>query len=219
MKKYFYKFTPAILSAAGFVFSLIIFLMDKYSPYKGDFSIWMAIILILTLSGVLLGKLIKQLYQNSYKDPLTGLQNRRYFYDMLVYEMNKLSRDNSTVSLAIIDVDNFKSINDTFGHTKGDKVLKELSHIFVDSVRTYDTVARWGGEEFAIIFPQTDSNGALVLAERIRNIVEEHTFCSNVTICIGITSTENKMDIEKFVSLADKALYEAKEKKNSVVCL
>lgn len=177
----------------------------------------MILIAVLTLTGFIIGKLIKKLNARSTVDILTGLHNRRYFYDRLLLDMERLKKSKLPLSLAVIDVDNFKKINDKYGHVKGDKVLTILAQIFKANVRSYDTVVRWGGDEFIIIFPGIGIDGAKAFAERIRSIVESYRFNFKVTICMGLTCTMEVINIDEFVALADQALYKAKEKKNSVV--
>ena len=133
--------------------------------------------------------------------------------------MGRLKRVKLPVSIALIDVDNFKSINDTYGHVEGDRVLLELANIFKAHARARDTITVWGGDEYAIILPDTDIKGAEVFAERIRSEVAKHNFPYKVTISVGITCTNKKDDMEKLMALADRALYRAKETKNKVVSL
>lgn len=217
MKEVFYRYAPAVLAITGFIFGYCFYFIDKYSPLNAKLILWGAVILILTGTGAILGNLIRKLHARSYKDPLTGLQNRRYFYYRLACEMDWVRRNKTPLALAVIDVDNFKNINDTYGHVEGDRVLTELADIFKQYARAKDTVVRWGGEEFAIILPETNSEGAKAFAERIRNVVESCNSCYKVTICVGITCTVNEMDVDKFVVLADQALYMAKVEKNKVV--
>ena len=180
---------------------------------------WLILLLFNVCSGVLIGTLVKKLYRGVSKDPLTGLYNRRCFYDRIDYEIEKMKRTKLPLSLAIIDIDNFKTINDTYGHLEGDNVLVELAGILKSQSRSDDTVVRWGGEEFVLILPETDKSGALAIAERVRTLVE----CSNcrykITICIGITTVYQEHTAEKIMSIADRALYKAKENKNMVVFL
>lgn len=114
-----------------------------------------------------------------------------------------------------------KKINDTYGHPEGDKILVELAEIFKTQSRSGDTIVRWGGEEFAMILPETDKSGALAFAERVRALVERSSSRCKITVCIGITSIyqEHDADAEKIMSIADRALYKAKEKKNTIVYL
>lgn len=133
--------------------------------------------------------------------------------------MGRLKRVKTAVSIVLIDVDNFKSINDIYGHVEGDRVLLELANIFKAHARAKDTVTVWGGDEYAIILPDTDIHGAEAFAERIRSEVEKHNFPYKVTISVGITCTVKEDDVEKLMVLADRALYRAKETKNKVVSL
>lgn len=219
MKEYFYKLAPIILAVTGLMFGIYGYFVERYTPTDEHLLLWWGVVLAQTLTGVMLGRLVKKLYKRSNRDALTGLRNRRYFYKKLACEMERLKRTKLPLSLAIIDVDNFKSINDTYGHVEGDRVLTELSNIFKSHTRTIDTVARWGGEEFAIILPDTDIEGAKVLAERIRNVVENCNSCYKVTVCVGITCASYKMEVDRFVALADQALYKAKKTKNKVVIM
>ena len=170
-------------------------------------------------SGAVLGVFIKRLYLGASKDSLTGLYNRRCFYDRMNYEMEKMKRTKLPLSLALIDIDNFKAINDTYGHLEGDRVLVKLSGIFKAQARSSDTIVRWGGEEFAIILPETDKNGAMAFTERVRGLVEGSDWKYIVTVSVGITTVCQESDAEKIVSIADKALYKAKESKNMMVYL
>jgi len=217
MKQMFYRFTSVILVTIGLVFWGFSFFLEKYTNIS-ERIIWLPYIFSQILISFLCGILIQKLHQGVYIDTLTGLPNRRYFYEKLSNELERVKRTNSSISLVLIDVDNFKDINDKFGHVSGDKVLTQLATIFQEKSRTIDTVARWGGEEFAAILPETSTEGALVFAERLRMTVEDYNFCSNVTISIGIASTKEEINVDTFVALADEFLYRAKEKKNSVVC-
>lgn len=165
------------------------------------------------------GVFIKRLHQGASKDPLTGLYNRRCFYDRMNYEMEKMKRTKLPLSLALIDIDNFKAINDTFGHLEGDRVLVQLAGIFKAQARSGDTIVRWGGEEFSMILPETDKNGAMALAERVRGLVEDSDWKHIVTVSVGITTVCQECEAEKIMSITDRALYKAKERKNMVVYL
>ena len=117
----------------------------------------------------------------------------------------------------MLDIDHFKKINDTYGHLAGDFVLKEIAKIIKDSIRKSDICGRFGGEEFVIVLPNTKLSGAMKLAERIRETIQNHTFDFNgkkinVTVSIGITSVGVNDSYESLISRADEALYEAKEK-------
>ena len=180
---------------------------------------WLILLSINVSSGVLIGTLVKRLHHGANKDPLTGLYNRRCFYDRIDYEIEKMKRTKLPLSLALIDIDNFKIVNDTYGHLEGDKVLVELAEIFKTQARSSDTIVRWGGEEFAMILPETDKSGALAFAERVRKLVEFSNCKYKITVCIGITTVYQERNAEKIMSIADRALYKAKEKKNTIVYL
>lgn len=150
--------------------------------------------------------------QLSVTDSLTGLLNRRYLDERLVEEMTRARRHSSAITLMMIDVDNFKSYNDSFGHPAGDLALKMVSNALKDTLRADDVAARFGGEEFAILLPRTNAEEAAAIAERIRMRVEHTSFPNRrITISIGIASQSNDFDTPKdWITAADMALYEAK---------
>lgn len=150
--------------------------------------------------------------QLSVTDSLTGLLNRRYLDERLVEEMTRARRHSSAITLMMVDVDNFKSYNDSFGHPAGDLALKMVSTALKDTLRADDVAARFGGEEFAILLPRTNAEEAAAIAERIRMRVEHTAFPNRrITISIGIASQSNDFDTPKdWVTAADMALYEAK---------
>ena len=159
-------------------------------------------------------------------DGLTGLYNHRYFQEQLEKEFSRSRRYGLSMSLVLLDIDNFKEVNDEHGHQHGDMVLKELANILTRSVRDIDTVARYGGEEFVVILPETKKNNARVVAERIRAKVEEHGFGlpddqRGITVSVGVTGypdddIKNRLD---FISKADQAMYRAKRGGKNQVCL
>ncbi len=146
---------------------------------------------------------------------MTNLWNRRYLYTRLKDEMKRL-KQNKVLSLAIIDIDNFKRINDTFGHLFGDKVLIEMACILQKNLRKNDIVARWGGEEFIIVLPKTDVKGAKIVFERIRKIIENYDFGCKITVSGGIAFVGEDIEVDKLIGMADEALYEAKRRKNLI---
>ncbi|MBI5182395.1 MAG: diguanylate cyclase [Nitrospirae bacterium] len=167
-----------------------------------------------------------ELERLSVIDSLTQLFNRRYFYDSLKKEFKRSERYDLKLSCMLIDLDNFKDVNDGYGHLTGDLVLKELAMILVGSVREHDTVARYGGDEFAIILPQKNRDASKVVAERIIKTVEGYRFAKDaegikegikLTVSIGIiTYPEHKIsDYEEMIKFADQALYSAKAKRNA----
>jgi diguanylate cyclase (GGDEF)-like protein len=150
--------------------------------------------------------------QLSVTDPLTGLLNRRYLEKRLVEEIQRSKRHRFPMSLLMVDVDEFKSYNDMFGHPAGDIALKIVANALQDILRGDDVAARYGGEEFAILLPQTASMEAAAIAERLRQRVEHTEFPKRrVTISIGIASCSNEVETPTdIISAADHALYEAK---------
>ncbi len=151
-------------------------------------------------------------------DGLTGINNHRHFQERLSEEVEICKRYNRYLSLLILDVDNFKSFNDTHGHQSGDIVLKSIASIMEDQIRKTDFPARYGGEEFAIIMPETNFNGAKILSGRLRERIAKTPFIlpngekTRVTVSIGFASIpENAREKTELIEMADKALYFAKE--------
>ncbi|MBQ8168501.1 GGDEF domain-containing protein [bacterium] len=153
----------------------------------------------------------------SVTDPLTGLYNRRHFEESLEREFLRASRYKNNLSFAIIDVDFFKKINDTYGHSAGDYVLKEVAYLILQCFRKTDMVFRYGGEEFAVIITETPLERAVIPLERLRKLIEEYPFNYyskdiKVTVSIGISEVNEKTEtVHNLFENADKALYKAKE--------
>ncbi|MCX6645660.1 MAG: GGDEF domain-containing protein, partial [bacterium] len=156
----------------------------------------------------------------SVTDPLTKLSNRRAFIQRLEEEFKRSVRYRTPLSMAICDLDDFKRINDRYGHQAGDLVLIEVSKILMDSVREVDLAGRWGGEEIALIFPQTKTDGAMIACERIRKKISELKVpfpgtVITVTMSIGISTVDPDetcpRSVEAMMGLADHAMYLAKQ--------
>ena len=160
----------------------------------------------------------ERLHKLAISDGLTGLYNHRYFQDRWRREVQLARRYDEPLSLMILDVDFFKNYNDTMGHPQGDVLLKELSMLLLRSVREVDLVARYGGEEFVIVLPKSRKTDAVVLAERVRALVGQHSFPhrdvqpgGRVTVSMGVASfPEDGADAGEVIVNADKALYRAK---------
>ncbi|MFW2366765.1 MAG: HDOD domain-containing protein [Desulforhopalus sp.] len=160
-------------------------------------------------------------------DGLTGVYNHRYFQHSLDQEISRTIRHRSSLSILLIDIDHFKKFNDTFGHQAGDFVLTEFADCIRTNIRQYDTLARYGGEEFVVILPETNNEQGLCVAEKLRTIIEKHSFSNegetyHVTASFGQASADPADDDDfsknELISQADKALYEAKKKgRNQVV--
>ncbi len=163
-------------------------------------------------------RLYKQLKYLTLKDPLTNIFNYRYFINSLDHEINRARRYNGSFSLLMLDVDDFKLFNDTFGHQAGDHLLKEIGKILMANLRDADIACRYAGDEFAVILPQTEKEEAQKVAEKIQFFVENLSLQRTVTISIGAAKFTDKMDRYDLILKADKALYQAKhEGKNTVV--
>jgi diguanylate cyclase (GGDEF)-like protein len=146
-------------------------------------------------------------------DPLTGAYNRRFFQLQTEQALGQWQRNKRPASILLIDVDFFKRINDKFGHTAGDLVLKGLVELLTGRVRKVDTVCRYGGEEFAVLLPETDARGAVHVAEEIRALMEASQLVAadTVTISLGVCEVMDVKDTDHWVNLADGALYQAKK--------
>jgi diguanylate cyclase (GGDEF)-like protein len=160
----------------------------------------------------------RRLERLSITDGLTGLYNHRHFQDELARYFNESARYERPVSLALIDLDYFKKVNDTYGHAVGDEVLKTVARLFTESVRSTDLVARYGGEEFAVIMPETEMEDALTFAEQIRSLVEQTPIATDqgelqATVSIGVSAAPHP-DLatpKALIEDADGSLYRAKE--------
>ena len=161
-------------------------------------------------------RFIKDFEQRTIRDPLTQAFTKSYALEVLhTLLMQFLRYRDKKFSVMMLDLDHFKKINDTYGHLCGDLVLKKVSELILQSLRHSDIFARFGGEEFVIILPNTNVAGALKLAERIRKTVEQYDFrCQGkkipVTISVGITSVALNDSVHSLLERADEALYEAK---------
>ncbi len=155
----------------------------------------------------------------SVTDGLTQLHNHRFFQDELAKKFEETQRYERPLSLAMIDIDFFKKVNDVYGHAVGDDVLKQVARLYESSIRSTDLVARYGGEEFAVMMPETDLEDALVLAEKIRSMIESNPIPTQagplvVTVSLGVASVpRSKIQSAKdLIIAADKALYRAKKR-------
>ena len=163
----------------------------------------------------------------SVRDELIGINNRRHFQQMLQMEWKRAVRFRRQLSLIMIDIDHFKEYNDSFGHLQGDQALKQIGALLKKNLREVDTVARFGGEEFVLLLPDTDKRGAQVVAEKVRAVAAAHRFLTEegqetrrVTISAGVaTYPDDVGEQEDLIDQADIALYRAKENgRNRVEC-
>jgi len=162
---------------------------------------------------ILNNKMLKEL---SITDPLTKIYNRRYFESVIMEHLSLSRRQESEISILILDIDNFKDVNDTYGHQIGDEVLIMLVGLLKKHKRTSDIVARYGGEEFIILLPDTSLNGAEIYAEKLRHKIEDYSLMTNsfnvkITASIGLTTFHNNDNLDSALKRADDGLYHAKE--------
>jgi diguanylate cyclase (GGDEF)-like protein len=151
--------------------------------------------------------------QVTIRDALTGLYNRRHFEERLAHEVERARRHGAPLSLLFVDIDNFTGINDSLGADGGDRILAALGHLFHATSRASDVVARWTGEKFAFLLPNTDHEGALIAAERARTVVASHLFPRRrrLAVSVGVaTMPRDAADGQRLVAQADIALYLAK---------
>ncbi|MEM9181758.1 MAG: diguanylate cyclase [Pseudomonadota bacterium] len=157
-----------------------------------------------------------ELERLSIRDPLTGTYNRRYLDSCLGKEYNFAERHGTALSLAVLDLDHFKQVNDQYSHTVGDEVLKQLVELLLDRVRTEDVLARFGGEEFVLVMPGTDEAGSVRACEKLRVAVERCSWEAlesglKVTISIGVADNQGTCGWSEMMSKADRRLYRAKD--------
>jgi diguanylate cyclase (GGDEF)-like protein len=157
-------------------------------------------------------------------DALTGLFNRRFFETRLEQEIERQRRHVDDLALLLVDLDNFKALNDSEGHLVGDRVLREVADILSRAVRIFDVCARFGGEEFVILMPGANAETALRIAERIRRQVEQHFSAASRsgagrTVSVGVATAVPTTTRETLIAQADAALFRAKSSGKNVVCV
>lgn len=170
----------------------------------------------------LLKAMNEKLQKLATTDKLTGIYNRHKFDEIFKAEIERVSRYGGLLSMIMTDIDYFKRVNDTYGHDVGDYVIKKIVDTIKRNIRHIDVFVRWGGEEFIILCPQTDSPSAAALAEKLRSAIEEVEFekVGSVTCSFGVTSYEQKESENSFIKRLDGALYRAKDKgRNRVVVI
>jgi diguanylate cyclase (GGDEF)-like protein len=169
-----------------------------------------------TLERTQLTQIISELTDLSLRDPLTGLYNRRALGERMREELSRARRYGAPLSLMMVDIDHFKWVNDTYGHAVGDRVIAHVAKLLTKDRRASDIVARYGGEELVLLLPHTPLEGASILADRLREMVEVSPYRTplgrdHVTVSIGVTAFEpNMQEPSELLEVADRALYRSK---------
>ncbi|MDF2627735.1 MAG: ggdef domain protein [Symbiobacteriaceae bacterium] len=186
---------------------------------------WVVAAFMLAVLGWVLGGYMRHLRRMAERDELTGVFNRRPFESILRLEWERAVRYRRPLSLLFIDVDDFRTVNKQYGHLVGDEALKAVARQIRQNTRRTDTVARWGGEEFVVLLPETDIESAAVLAERIRSVIAQHVIRESdwsiqVTISTGVSGVPGQArSPRELLRLATAAEAAAKMQKNAVRCV
>ncbi len=219
-----YLFSLAIIFEALILFQTELWIPEHYYVYTDpayrifDLSINFTVVAVAIVGTIhyvykRVNDHSNQLYEISITDGLTGLYNRRFFTDFIQAEYNRSTRNGYVFSMVIFDVNNFKKINDNYGHPEGDKVLKTIADIIKNNVRSYDIACRTGGDEFVLIMPDTDADTARSLVGRMddhfRDLANKYTDVE-LSVAFGIEDSLNK-NLETLYHIADKHLYQMKK--------
>ncbi|NOR58318.1 MAG: diguanylate cyclase [Sulfurimonas sp.] len=206
-----------------YIFTLIlmtsVLLGDIENNHFNRYIFMFASYLEIILFSVILAKIYNTTKSQADRDPLTGLYNRRYFSNEADKNLVLSKKHKQSFCILMIDIDYFKSINDTYGHDTGDKILIQLSYKLVELSRAQDIVSRHGGEEFIMLLPDTTTKEATIIANRIREGIEDMEIITdsqkviNITVSIGVSQSvfDDNVGIEKIILDADINLYQAKE--------
>lgn len=193
----------------------ILGVLQAINKSEGDFEYDDMVVLYALANQVAIAIENAQLHQAAITDSLTGLYHHKHFEVRLIEEIDRSKRYKHPLSLAIIDIDYFKQVNDQYGHLKGDMVIERIAAMLKRHTRLSDVVARYGGEEFAVILPYADYSNALIVGERFRKAVEDSDFDGiRITISVGLAhfkGGDTGLDHKRFIDIADRALYKAKE--------
>jgi len=200
---------------------ITVFLNIIHTVYALKIDITAVSFIIPVFAGLMFGLLLayikvlsEKLGKMAYTDSLTHIYNRLHFAHFLDAEIDKVKRYGSSFSIIFFDLDNFKDVNDKYGHLVGDDVLEKVTEVVAKANRSADIFARYGGEEFIILAPETDLSGASIHAERLRNAIERYEFptAGHITSSFGVAEFNAEKDnVETILERADKALYLAKE--------
>lgn len=202
----------------GISLLFVVLWIVAYKLPNGEWATTLVLVLALfqLVVGYQTGSYFNRLRQLAYHDSLTGVLVNRRFQEKLQKEVALARKENSTVTLLFIDLDNFKQFNDKHGHIEGDKLLQRFAEVLLSCVRKQDTVGRWGGEEFVVILPRAETRTGLAVGERIRASVREQL--SGVTVSIGVASyPAHASRADELTELADSMMYEAKKQKDCIL--
>lgn len=199
-------------------------LIDRECPLRRGDQIKIGDTILKFLSGSdVEAQYHETIYRMTIVDGLTGVHNKRYLLEMLDREISRSRRHKRPLSLMMFDIDHFKEINDTFGHLAGDYVLKEMAQAVRNRLRPDDVVGRYGGEEFAIALPETSVQDGTDIADRLRQLIQDHQFefegeQIRVTVSAGVAELQEGMDVVQLIKAADTHLYEAKRSGRNKTC-
>jgi diguanylate cyclase (GGDEF)-like protein len=227
-----YFFGPRAIAASLILLAgLYAGVLDSFSlPRSESVTRWIVTVSVVSFTAIALhmlrrriDRLVEQLRETARTDPLTMLLNRRGFDERFVLELERARRADTPMALLVADLDRFKTLNDRFGHAAGDKALAAVGQTLVEGCRSIDTVARIGGEEFAILLPSTDASGGLELAERLRADVAHVNDAGGHPLTVSVGVVEFPRDgttPEELMGAADQAMYRAKAlgRDRTVVC-
>jgi len=218
----YWLYAALISTLTGAGFFIITHMRPEMMSASSTYAVYVYIILIIMMSSISAYRLnvnkrmqylnTKELERLSVTDPLTGIYNRGKFDQELKKWVELAKRYNHDCTLILFDLDDLKAINDACGHMIGDQVIISITNLVKDIIRSSDVFARWGGDEFAILLPNTEKNEAIELVERIRNVISRHHFdqVGCISCSFGIASFDEASDMNELLNIADKKLYQAK---------
>lgn len=214
----------ALRAPAIIVFNILLlhvagYILQQYSFSDSPWMVWLVVAIVDMYFGLKCGRHVQQLF----RDQMTGLHNRSFLAIFMAKALKRLQLKKEPVSLLMLDIDNFKLINDRYGHLVGDVVIRQVATALRQWSRSTDCAVRWGGEEFIIVLSATRLEEAASIAETLRQYIEQRNLYIGskskhlkVTISIGLACATEPIDSDCLIERADKALYEAKQNRNSV---
>ncbi len=226
----YWLYASLLSTLTGGGFFIVTHIRPEMLPAASTYAVYVYIVLIIMMSSISAYRLNvnkrmqylnnRELVRLSLTDPLTGIYNRGKFDQELKKWFGLVERYSHDCALVLFDLDDLKAINDAYGHMVGDQVLITITNLVKDIIRNSDVFARWGGDEFVILLPNTDKDEAIKLVERIGNVISTHSFdqVGYISCSFGIASFDEANDMNALLNIADKKLYQAKMNgKNQVV--